>query len=394
MNVLILNSGSSSLKFKVIDPGNEKLMLKGNIDGIGLPTCKFKYSFEGASSETARKIRDHHEAVERVIDNIRKFIGLENINAIGHRVVHGGEYYSFPTLISQTVITRIKELCDLAPLHNPPNLDGILACRKLLPRVPQVAVFDTAFHQTMPEHSFLYAIPYDYYKKFKIRKYGFHGTSHKYVSQVAARMLKKSRPNLVTCHLGNGSSIACIKDGKSIDTTMGFTPLQGLIMGTRSGDIDPEIVEFLSRRLKSGSHDIIRILNKESGLKGICGYSDVRTIHEKAQKGNNKCQLALDMFAYRITQYIGAYIAALPDVDAIVFTAGIGQGAFYIRKKICNMLGNLGIRIDMKKNRANCDLEIPGDITARGSKIKVFVIPTNEELMIAKETQKVVRKKR
>ncbi|MBN2458473.1 acetate kinase [Candidatus Woesearchaeota archaeon] len=396
MNVLVINAGSSSVKFQVLDPATEKTMIKGIVDGIGLPTCEYRYTHKGKEHSIKQKIKDHNAAVKAVLETISELVGLDRINAVGHRVVHGGEYFSSAAVVNSDTIRKISELCELAPLHNPHNLSGIKACRKLLPKLKQAAVFDTAFHQSMPPHSFLYAIPYEYYKRYKIRKYGFHGTSHKYVAGIAAKMLKKplSRCNLVTCHLGNGSSVTAIQNGKSVDTSMGFTPLQGLIMGTRSGDIDPEVVSFLQDKLKKDRHEVINILNKRSGLKGICGYSDVRTIHEKALKGCKRCDLALDMFAFRFVEYIGAYVAELPSVDAIVFTAGIGEGAYYLRKKVCDMLKNIGVRINYKKNSKNRAVDYVDDITARGSKIKVFVIPTNEELMIAKETVDAIAKKR
>jgi acetate kinase len=378
MNVLVLNSGSSSLKFQLIHVDNEKILEKGVIDGIGLPTCKF--IINGVTKQ--QKIKNHTEAIKIVLSHIP----LEKIDAIGHRVVHGGENYSEATVITPAVIRVIDRLSELAPLHNPPNLAGIIACKKMMPKIKQVAIFDTAFHQTIPEKAYLYGIPYEFYKKYKIRKYGFHGTSHKYVMQQAQKMLGKKNVNLITCHLGNGSSITAIKNGKSVDTTMGLTPLQGLMMGTRSGDIDPEIVAFLSNKEKMSAHDVIKLLNKQSGLKGICGYSDVRTIHDKSSQA--KCKLALDMFAYRILEYIGAYHAVVGKTDAIVFTAGIGQGAWYLRKTICNALAHIGVVVDAKKNRKH---ELV--ITTPRSKVKVLIIPTNEELMIAKETKKVLSKR-
>lgn len=387
MNILVLNSGSSSLKFQVIDPASETVAIKGIVDGIGLATCTLAYTVMDKESKGSSAIADHDAAVKEVLNIIEVIVGLQNLDAIGHRVVHGGENYHDATIITDKVIAVIDELKSLAPLHNPPNLAGILACRKLLPDITQVAVFDTAFHQTMPLHSYLYALPYEYYQKFKIRKYGFHGTSHKYVSIMAKRFLKKEC-NLVTCHLGNGSSITSIRKGKSVDTSMGFTPLQGLIMGTRSGSIDPEIVPYLAHKLNTTDDEVIKILNKQSGLKGICGYSDVRTIHEKALAGDKQCLLALDMLSYDLGKNIAAFMAAIPKVDAIVFTAGIGQGATYVRAKVCDELRHLGVIIDLAKNKKNKDI----DISSKKSKVKVLVIPTNEELMIAKETAELMKK--
>jgi acetate kinase len=387
MIILVLNSGSSSLKFQVIDPLSEAVLIKGIVDGIGLPTCTVSYAIADKETKVSFIALNHDIAVQEVLKVVEAQVGLQKIDAIGHRVVHGGEYYHDATVITDQVIAVIDDLKSLAPLHNPPNLAGILACKKLLPDLKQVAVFDTAFHQTMPPHSYLYALPYDYYQKYKIRKYGFHGTSHKYVSIMAKRFLKKEC-NLVTCHLGNGSSISSIRNGKSVDTSMGFTPLQGLIMGTRSGSIDPEIVPYLAHRLNTTDDEVIKILNKQSGLKGICGYSDVRTIHEKALAGDKQCLLALDMLSYDLGKNIAAFMAAIPKVDAIVFTAGIGQGATYVRAKVCDELRHLGVTIDLAKNKKNKDI----DISSKKSKVKVLVIPTNEELMIAKETGRVVTK--
>ena len=377
MNILVLNSGSSSLKVQLINSNSGEALHKGHVDGIGLATCKV--IFDG--KETIVNVKNHDAAIK----NILKEIDLKKIDAIGHRVVHGGEKYSKATLVNSAVINEVKKLSKLAPLHNPPNLAGILACKKLLPKVKQVAVFDTAFHQTMPEHAYMYAIPKEYYKKYKIRKYGFHGTSHKYVMLEAQKILKKKSVNLITCHLGNGASICAIKNSKSIDTSMGFTPLQGLMMGTRSGDLDPEIVEFLSQNEKLTVSEVINILNKKSGLLGIDGDSDLRAVHDRVVKGDKKAKLGFDMFTYRILEYIGSYLTVVGNVDAIVFTAGIGQGAWYLREKLAKSLVHLGIKIDTSKNKKH---ELV--ISEQGSKIKLLVIPTNEELMIAKEAKAVL----
>jgi acetate kinase len=394
MNVLIINAGSSSIKFQVINPESEKSLIKGMVDGIGLTTCRYEFEYEGEKNETSKEVKNHNEALKEVINTIEERIGLNNISAIGHRVVHGGEFYSSATIIDDSVIENIKDLCELAPLHNPHNLAGILACRDHFPDLIQVAVFDTAFHQTIPKENFMYAIPYDNYKDYKIRRYGFHGTSHKYIAQAASALLNKDSCSIISCHLGNGSSVTCIKDGKSIDTSMGFTPLEGLIMGTRSGDIDPEVVSYLSKKTGKDTDEIIKLLNKESGLKGICGYSDVRTIHDCAEKGDERCKLALDMFSHRLLKYIGAYMAELPTTDAIVFTAGIGQGAYYIREKICESLKFCGVIIDNNKNNEGRWIDKMLDITGEGSKVKVYVIATNEEAMIAKETMDIINRNR
>lgn len=379
MKILVLNSGSSSLKFQLIDSINESIIEKGHIDGIGLNNCKFMFNNEIFNN----KIKDHNQAINLVLSKIP----TDEIDAIGHRVVHGGEYYSTATIINKTVINNISKLSDLAPLHNPPNLLGIQACQKLMPKKKQVAVFDTAFHQTIPENAYKYAIPYQYYQKYKIRKYGFHGTSHKYIMSQCHQLFENKNINLITCHLGNGSSITAIKNGKSIDTTMGFTPLQGLIMGTRSGDIDPAIVEYLMDKENKNVHEIINILNKKSGLLGISSFSDLRKIYEKSLKNDKKSQLAIDMLVYRIVQYIGAYHTTLEHTDAIVFTGGIGEGAWFLREKICNMLKGLGVEINKNKNKKH---EI--EISTQNSKIHILIIPTNEELQIAKESYKKLKK--
>jgi acetate kinase len=367
MHILVLNSGSSSLKFKLFKNG--KVEEKGLIDKIGLKNGDAK---------------THNEAVKTVF---KKLEG-KKIDAIGHRVVHGGEKYKNPTLINAKVIKEIKKLCELAPLHNPPNLAGILACKAHMPKTPQVAIFDTAFHQTLPEKAFLYGLPYKYYSKLGVRRYGFHGTSHKYVANEAKKMLRKKNPKIITCHIGNGSSICAISNGKALDTSMGFTPLEGLIMGTRCGDMDPAIVFFLQEKLKIGTDEIDEILNKESGIKGLSEISqDMRKIFELSKKGNVRAKLMIEILSYKIAKYIGSYAAALDGADAIVFTAGMGEKAFYVRKKVCNYLKHLGVKLDLNKNR-KCEMKIH----SKKSKIKVFVIPTNEELQIAKETMQVVKK--
>ena len=386
MNILVLNSGSSSLKFQLINLKTEQPLIKGMVDGIGLNTCKLIYTIGKKETVKKAKVKNPAAAVKLALDSIKAAVPSKSIACVGHRVVHGGESYRATVKIDARVLKTIDELSVFAPLHNPANLAGIKVCLKLLPKLPQIAVFDTAFHQTIPKKAFLYGIPYKYYKKYKIRKYGFHGTSHKYVMLKAKELLGKKKVNLITCHLGNGSSITAIQKNKSIDTTMGFTPLQGLMMGTRSGDIDPSIVAFIANKEKITADKAIQILNKESGLFGIDGYSDVRTIHKKAIAGDKKCKLGLQMFAYRVCEYIGAYEGVLDGVDAIVFTAGIGENAYYLRTLICEHLWNIGIKLDAKKNRRN-DIFI----NSRQSKVKVLVIPTNEGLMIARDAKKVLR---
>ena len=349
MRILVINSGSSSLKYKFFQMPKGKLILKGLIEKIG---------------ERGSKIVDHQMGLELILRKVRR------IEAIGHRVVHGGQEFKKPTRINDYVIKKIEECAKLAPLHNPANLEGIKACVKLLPGVPQVAIFDTAFYQTLPKEAFIYAIPYRYYQKYAIRKYGFHGTSHEYVAGEAARRLKKplSKLRLITCHLGNGCSITAIKFGKAVDTSMGFTPLEGLVMGTRSGDIDPAVVTFLMRKEKLSANRIEEILNKESGLKGISGISnDLRDL-KKAARRNIRARLAIDIFIYRLKKYIGAYIMAMGAVDAVIFTAGIGENHASIRRGATQGLKSLA------------------------NKAKILVIPTDEELMIARQTYGLIER--
>ncbi len=378
MKVLVINSGSSSVRYKLFD--SKEVIVNGHVDGIGLDRCLHIVN----GKKKKEKIEDHHHAIQCCVEVIIDYCRLDEINVVGHRVVHGGEFYKKATLINDKVIENIKELADLAPLHNPPNLEGIMACRKLMPHTKQVAVFDTAFHSTIPKEAYLYGIPYEYYKRYRIRKYGFHGTSHKYVANKADKIIGKGK-NIITCHLGNGASITAVKDGKSIDTSMGFTPLQGLIMGTRSGDIDAGVVSFLADKTGNDVNKIVWSLNHESGLKGICGLSDLRSVFKKSKK-DNKAKLALDMFCYRIVEYVGAYTGVLGSVDAIVFTGGIGENAYYVRSKVCEYLTGLGVVIDEKKNKKN---EV--NISAENSKVEVLVIPTNEELQIAKEAVELIK---
>ncbi|MBU0667180.1 MAG: acetate kinase [Nanoarchaeota archaeon] len=388
MIILVLNAGSSSLKYQVINSKSEKILIKGHVDAIGLSNCSHKYSYKEVENNTFSKIKNHEEAAKQALKTIESTVGLNKLQAVGHRVVHGGELYQRPVKINDLMLQKITEFSKLAPLHNPPNIAGINACKKHLPNLKQVAIFDTSFHCTMPKKAYLYAIPLEYYQKCGVRKYGFHGTSHEYVSLKAAKILKKRNPNLVTCHLGNGSSITSVKKGVSVDTSMGFTPLQGVIMGTRSGTIDPSIVEFLSKSLKKDVSEVMNILYKESGLKGICGESDMRIISKKALKGNKKCILACEMLAYSGAKYIAAHMVALPSIDAIVFTGGMGEGSSFMREKICDNLLVFGVKIDAKKNAENKSV----DISAKNSKIKLLVVHTNEELMIAKETEIVLKK--
>lgn len=397
MNVLVLNCGSSSLKYLLINMSGELVLAKGIVDRIGMDGSNLKYSTNGKHYEIIQTIKDHKKAVKLVIDTLldSNHGVINNINeicAIGHRVVHGGEYFSESVIINDRVKKVIEDCSVLAPLHNPANLIGIEACKLMMPNIPQVAVFDTAFHQTMPEKAYLYAIPYELYKKYGIRKYGFHGTSHKYVSQKAAELIGKpySSLKIITCHLGNGSSICAIDRGKSVDTSMGFTPLEGLAMGTRSGDIDPAIFPFLVEKEKLSVNEIENLLNKKSGILGLSGISsDIRDIKKAINKGNSQAKSALDLFIYRVVKYIGEYTAVMNGLDAIVFTAGIGENNADIRESVCSYLGYLGIKIDQNKNNLK---GIAVDFASEDSKVRILVIPTNEELVIARDTVEKFKK--
>lgn len=397
MNVLVLNCGSSSLKYLLINMSGELVLAKGIVDRIGMDGSNLKYSTNGKHYEIIQTIKDHKKAVKLVIDTLldSNHGVINNINeicAIGHRVVHGGEYFSESVIINDRVKKVIEDCSVLAPLHNPANLIGIEACKLMMPNIPQVAVFDTAFHQTMPEKAYLYAIPYELYKKYGIRKYGFHGTSHKYVSQKAAELIGKpySSLKIITCHLGNGSSICAIDRGKSVDTSMGFTPLEGLAMGTRSGDIDPAIFPFLVEKEKLSVNEIENLLNKKSGILGLSGISsDIRDIKKAINKGNSQAKSALDLFIYRVVKYIGEYAAVMNGLDAIVFTAGIGENNADIRESVCSYLGYLGIKIDQNKNNLK---GIAVDFASEDSKVRILVIPTNEELVIARDTVEKFKK--
>jgi acetate kinase len=389
LNILVINGGSSSLKFQLIDLSSRNILMKGMIDAIGLDRCVTTLSFNGETLTETLPIKNHDEAIARAIRSMieNDVIGdINEIKAIGHRVVHGGETYAKPVVIDNTVIERLKELSVLAPLHNPANISCILACQRAF-TCPQVAVFDTAFHSTIPVEKYLYGLPYEYYEKHKIRKYGFHGSSHKYVTGLIGeyyRLKKKRNPKIIICHLGNGSSITAVKNGKSLNTTMGFTPLDGLIMGTRCGHLDPAVAIHLGTALNMNYEQLGRVLNKQSGLLGISGYSDMRDLRKT--KYEKKSKLAMDMFADRITHYIGAYVAELGGVDGIVFTAGIGENAFYIRKAVLDNFRYLGLKLDSRKNVKNEFI-----ISAKDSKVTCFVVATNEELQIAMETRRLLK---
>jgi len=395
MKILVINSGSSSLKYQVIDMENEKILLKGLVERIGEKKSSIKHE-NGTSKYTEElKITNHEEALKKVMNLLIDpqygcFKSLSEIDAIGHRVLHCGEKYVSSVLIDDNVINAIEEHAVFGPLHNPPNLTGILAAQKLMPDVPQVAVFDTSFHQTMPPKAFLYGLPYEFYEKYKIRRYGFHGTSHKYITIEAAKMLGKDikELKLISAHLGNGASLAAVKGGKVVDTSMGLTPLEGLVMGGRSGDVDATVPLFLLRQGYS-IDEVDNILNKKSGVYGISGISnDMRDIEKAIKEGHKRAQLAFDVYTYRIAKYIGSYATILNGFDALVFTAGVGENDPEVRKTVCDYLGIFGVKLDDEKNISLN--RIGGIISSDDSKVTVMVIKTNEELMIARDTKEIV----
>ncbi|APT72631.1 acetate kinase [Thermosipho sp. 1063] len=399
MVVLVVNSGSSSIKYQLLDMDDENVLCKGIAERIGIPGSRIVHKKNGEKFIVEKPMVNHDEALKAVLEILKdEKIGaikdFNEIDAVGHRVVHGGEKFSGSVLITDEVINAIEEFSYLAPLHNPPNLMGIKAIMKLLPGIPNVGVFDTAFHAKMPKKAYLYAIPYEYYEKYKVRRYGFHGTSHRYVSKRTAELLELDYNNskIITVHLGNGASIAAVKNGKSIDTSMGFTPLEGLVMGTRSGDLDPSIVTFLMEKEGLSAEEVYTILNKKSGVLGLSKNfsSDMRDIEDKALENDPLCRLVLDIYEYRIAKYIGAYAAAMNGVDAISFTAGVGENSPITREEICeNYLSFLGIKIDKEKNNVKGKEMI---ISTPDSKTKVLVVPTNEELMIARDTKEIIEK--
>ncbi len=396
MNVLVINCGSSSLKYQVIDSDTEEVLAKGLCERIGIDG-RLVYKKAGGEKEiTEAAMPTHKQAIQMVLDAIVNpktgaLKDLSEIGAVGHRVVHGGEKFASSTILTEEVLKAVEECNDLAPLHNPANLIGIRACQELMPNVPMVGVFDTAFHQTMPEKAYLYGIDYDYYEKYKVRKYGFHGTSHSYVSKRAAEMVGKPYDQLkiIVCHLGNGASLCAVKNGESVDTTMGLTPLEGLVMGTRSGDIDPGAMEYLAKKENLDLEQVVNILNKKSGMEGLSHISsDVRDLRAAAQQGDPAGIRALEVFRYRIIKYIGAYAAAMNGVDVICFTAGIGENGVHTRQKICKNLEYLGVKIDEEANVVYGEERI---ISTPDSKVTVICLPTNEELAIARETVALVQ---
>ena len=396
MNVLVINCGSSSLKYQLINSDTEEVLAKGLCERIGIDG-RLVYQKAGCDKEiTEASMPTHKEAIQMVLDALTNektgaIASLKEVNAIGHRVVHGGEKFASSVVITDEVIQAVEECNDLAPLHNPANLIGIRACQELMPGVPMVAVFDTAFHQTMPDVAYTYGIPYEYYEKYKVRRYGFHGTSHSYVSKRTAEIVGKpyDQMKIIVCHLGNGASISAVNCGKSVDTSMGLTPLEGLVMGTRSGDLDPAIIDFVGKKEGLSLDEMNEVLNKKSGMLGISGVSsDGRDLEAAAETGNKRAQLALDVFDYRVIKYIGAYAAAMNGVDAIAFTAGIGENNIKMRKDVCSSLTYLGVKLDEEKNNVRGEERI---ISADDSKVQVLLVPTNEELAIARETLALVK---
>ncbi|WMJ76303.1 MULTISPECIES: acetate/propionate family kinase [unclassified Sedimentibacter] len=398
MNVLVINCGSSSLKYQLINMNDESVLAKGLVERIGIEGSVLKHEKTGLDKVVIKEVlKNHKDAINLVLKALvdpehGAVKSLDEVDAVGHRVVHGGEKFADSVLINDEVIKAMKECIPLAPLHNPPNIIGIEACKELLPTVPMVGVFDTAFHQTMPAEAYIYPLPYELYEDLAIRRYGFHGTSHKYVTERVAALTGKSLEGtkVITCHLGNGASLTAVKDGKSVDTSMGMTPLEGLVMGTRCGDIDPAIVTFLMNNKNMTAEQVDNLMNKKSGVLGISGVSsDFRDIESAASEGNKRAQLALEKFDYTVRKYIGSYAAAMGGVDVLVFTAGLGENSASNRQEICKGLEFLGIEIDEEKNNIRGkEVEISKD----GAKVKVFVIPTNEELMIARDTKALAEK--
>lgn len=388
MKVLVINCGSSSLKYQLFDMTDESVLCKGLVERIGIEGSKLTHKVNGEKLVVEEPMKDHTEAINHVFDALldEKYgviKSLDEVSAIGHRVLHGGDKLTESCIIDEKVKDKIREFIKFGPLHNPANLMGIEACEKLAPGKKNIAVFDTAFHQTMPAKTFMYAIPYEYYEDYRLRKFGFHGTSHRYITLRTQQLLGKEEINIITVHLGNGSSIAAVKNGKCYDTSMGLTPLEGLLMGTRSGDLDPTVMTFLMNEKGYSADEMNQILNKKSGVLGVSGISsDFRDLEEEAEKGNDRAQLALDMFIERVKRYIGGYMAELGHVDAICFAGGIGENSSSMRKDILDTFEELGVKLDLEKNNTREEALISAD----DSKVKVYVVPTNEELMIARDT--------
>ncbi len=392
MNVLVINAGSSSLKYQLINMADQQVLCKGQVERIGIEGSFLKQKGGAEEAEIRAEIKNHNDAIQMVLEALTDarhgvVTSLEEIDAVGHRVLHGGEKFADPVLVDAQVIRELEEIVDLGPLHMPANISGIKACQQAMP-VPQVAVFDTGFHQTMPPKAYLYGLPYEAYEKHKVRRYGFHGTSHLFVSQRAAELRGTEKGRVITCHLGNGSSLCAILDGKCMDTSMGLTPLEGVVMGTRSGDMDPAIVKFIMEKEHKTIEEMDHYLNKESGVYGLSGVSsDFRDLAKAAAEGHKRAVLALDVFIYRIQKYIGSYAAALGGVDTLVFTAGIGENDAKMRKDILTGMEWLGIKLDEKANEQRGEHKI----SAPDSKVEVWVIPTNEELVIARETVRLAK---
>ena len=399
MKILVINAGSSSVKYQLIDMENDQLMAKGLCDRIGIAGGNFKHQIPGKDAyKTEVEMKNHGEAIQLVVKTLTDpelgvISSLSEIGAVGHRVLHGGEKFSGSVVVNDKVIEAIEECCELGPLHNPHNLTGIRACEEIMPGVPQVAVFDTGFHQTMPKHTYLYPLPYEYYEKYKIRRYGFHGTSHRYVSLRAAELLgkKPEEINVITCHLGNGSSIAAVQKGKCLDTTMGTTPLEGIMMGTRCGSIDPAIVPLLMKKENLTPDQIDTIMNKKSGILGVTQKtSDNRDVEAGAKAGDERCMLVEAMLTHQLTKYVGGFAAAMGGVDAVAFTGGIGENNPHYRQYVGEHLEFMGGKIDKELNAAT-KFGAEGDVSTPDSKIRLLVIPTNEELMIAKDTYELCK---
>lgn len=397
MKILVLNCGSSSVKYKLIElaDNDQNVLAEGGVEKVGLPDSFLKFKYNGGKETITTSMPNHNVAVRIILDNLTSakygcIKSFDEIDAVGHRVVHGGEKFNSSVLITNEVIDKMKECYDLAPLHNPANITGIEAISEVLPDVPQVGVFDTAFHQTMPDYAYMYALPYEAYEKYGVRRYGFHGTSHRYVSRRACEFLglDYEKQRIITCHIGNGGSITAVKDGKSVDTSMGLTPVEGLMMGTRCGDVDPGALLYIQQKEQLDGNGMQTLINKKSGLAGISGISsDMRDIDKAIAEGNKRAALALEMYDYRIIKYIGAYTAALGGVDVIVFTAGVGENQIQLRERVCKQLAFLGIDFDTESN--NCRGE-EVEITRPGSKVRVVVIPTDEEYMIACDTKAIL----
>lgn len=393
MKILVLNSGSSSIRFKLFD--DREVVSSGLVERIGNNQSKIELKIVKTGTKMRRDthIGNHQKGLELVNELFKESGILKDLNELdgcGHRVVHGGKNLTEHCLVSDFVLEEINRVSAIAPLHNPAHLAAIKTMMKAAPNVPNVTVFDTAFHKSIPDYAYMYALPYDFYTEHNIRKYGFHGTSHSYVSQRAAKLMGIEGINAISAHLGNGASVCAIEDGKSVDTSMGFTPLEGLIMGTRCGDIDPAIIPFIANAKNLNPNELDTIMNKQSGLYGVCGYNDFRDIFSEIQNGNNLAKLALDMYCYRLAKYIGSYFAILPHTDALIFTAGVGENAALVRRTTCQRLKHLGIEIDEELNEKNSSEE--REISTKNSKTKIFVIPTDEELEIAKITENLVRR--